>query len=692
MKTSLLLLMLYSLSPVIAQQNWIELYNSNTGSTVPKAFFVNQHNIWGTGGGYIFYSEDSGSSWMTQFANSDYNFSDVYFTDSLNGWVVGWSEVLHTNDGGANWEMQQLPNPLGLDVSAVFFINPDTGWIAGSYRTIYVTYDGGENWILQQPHQFSGSLWLYDICFCDSQRGCAVGGRLGMTEQGVIYNTIDGGLTWIQHLPEASKEFSTVHYLSQDTIWAGDQSGRFYRSVDGGLNWDFYMIFWGQVSYSIEDFHFFDDNHSIALLGPYRIAETFNQWIDYEIRELGIYFWFSDLAFNSMNQGIIIGNGNTWLTLDEGLSWESINKKFYRLDFSSASNGWMSCLSPDKSLMKTTDGGISWTLTEGLHTAPVTDIDFITDQLGYYSSENGEFYRTTDGGLSWESISLPPGISLIRKILFVSPDTGMLIGDNNKLLRTVDGSQSWIVQDFALVNYLTDLYFLNGQWGSITGSDGYTAITSNGCETWEITLVADTYPYKIWFKDQDFGFFLTSGGTLYRTSNGGHTWYLSNLTAHMAVAIGFSDFEEGWVAGWRSVYKTVDGGMSWQQEVLGSDLESQEFITDFKIVDSQTAFFCTSNGKLYAYDKTTQIEETLFSNTLICYPNPAENQTTLSYKGEFTGKENLLLFDLSGVRVLDIDYHFQAAKFVINTSLLKNGLYILSVENQPELSIKIIKN
>ena len=692
MKTSLLFLLFIRISIAIAQENWNILYNGNDGSIIPKASYYNQQNIWGTGGGYIFYSEDSGSSWTTQYSNSDYSFDDIFFSDSLNGWVVGWSEVLHTNDGGANWEMQQLPNPLGLDVNAVFFLNPDTGWIAGSYRTIYVTYDGGTNWILQQPHQFSGSYWLYDIEFYDSQRGCAAGGTLGVTDHGVIYTTNDGGITWTQNLPEASEGFSTIQFKSQDTIWAGDQSGRFYRSVDGGLNWDFYMIFWGQGSYSVDDFHFFDSNHSIALLGFHRIAETFNQWADYEIRELGFYFMFTDISIKPVNQGILIGNGNTWLTLDEGLTWESINEKFYRLDFSSASKGWMSCLSPDKRLMKTNDGGLSWALVNGPHITSVSDIEFVTDQLGYYSTENGELYKTGDEGSSWEMISLPSEINVISKIFFVSPDTGVLIANNNKLLRTDDGCQNWLVQDFAPISSLTDVHFLNSQWGSLAGSEGYTATTSNGGETWDVTIVADTNPRKIWFKDQNYGFFLNSNGMLYRTSNSGHNWYPSNLSVSMPVAIGFADFEEGWVAGWKTVYKTMDGGINWQQEVAGFDLESYEFITDFSFIDSQTAFFCTSMGKVYGYDEATQLEEILFSNTLACYPNPVENQTTVCCKRGFTGKEKLHLFDLSGTRVFTFDYYYQAGKFVINTSLLKNGLYFLSVENRPGLSIKIIKN
>jgi len=34
-----------------------------------------------------------------------------------------------------------------MDVNAVYFVNKDTGWIAGSYKMIYGTYDGGDNWI-----------------------------------------------------------------------------------------------------------------------------------------------------------------------------------------------------------------------------------------------------------------------------------------------------------------------------------------------------------------------------------------------------------------------------------------------------------------------------------------------------------------------------------------------------------------
>ncbi len=691
MKPTILMTLLFTFSVSFAQQNWIEVYSANSESVPNKVCFFDQSNSWGILGGNIYYSNDCGASWEIQYSNSDYSFDDVFFVNDQTGWVVGWSEVLKTSNGGLSWEIQELPNPLGLDVCGVYFIDQDTGWISGSYRTIYVTYDGGENWTIQQEHSFSGSHWLYEIRFWDSQVGCAVGGPLLGAEQGIIYNTIDGGITWNLSLPEVSEEFTSVQFISPDTVWVGDQSDRLYRSVDGGINWDFHTYFYGPGDLSVRDFHFFNNNKAIALLGPYRWAVTDNAWQDYEIIELGIYNRLTDFSFNSSNEGLAVGYNNFWFTQNEGESWDYMNKKFNVLEFSSELTGWMSTLSPDKRLYKTNNGGVVWEEVNSPQNSPIVSIDFVSNNEGYFSTENGMLFKTIDLGNTWQSVELPVSINSISKIQYINSDTGYIIANQNNLLKTTDGSLSWTIMDNFQTDYLTDLHFLNGYWGSLVGSGGYTATTPDGGINWDFTIVSETNPAKIFYRNQNYGYFVSNYSSLYRTSNGGHNWLASNLSTMLAVDIAFSDFNTGWVVDWNSVNKTSNGGQSWDEEISGTSLGINSLITGFSMIDEETAFFCTSAGKVFAYDQTSSINITAKESTLRCFPNPTNGITILSGDEKFSGKENLYLFDISGKKIDRFDFYYKSGDFVIDLSLLQKGIYILQTENFPLESIKLLK-
>lgn len=675
-----------------AQENWIEVYNANSESSPKKTCFINQSNIWGIEDGAIYFSDNGGANWELQFEKEDYNFFDLFFTDTLHGWVVGWSEVLYTSDGGINWELQILPNPLGLDVLAVHFINPDTGWIAGSYETIYGTYDGGHNWFVQQAYQLEEQLWLWDICFVNSQIGCAVGGRFFGDPQGIIFNTFDGGNTWIQHFPPMSEEFSSIQYINQDTIWAGDKSGRFYRSVDSGLSWELNTYFTDPGNNSIEDFHFYNNNRAIVSLGPWQWATTNNAWQDYEIINLGVYYRFRNFSFNSSNEGLASGYGDFWMTLDEGESWQHMNKKFFTLEFSSTTQGWMSTISPVSKLYKTTNCGYDWEEVNSPNDSPILGIDFISEQEGFYCTENGLIYKTSDQGNTWQNILVPTSISIIHKIQFLNSDTGYAIANNNILLKTSNGGETWDIFDNFQTDYLSDLHFLNGNWGSVVGSIGYTATTSNGGLNWNVNEVPETAPACVWYKDENNGFFLPHYSYLHFTNDGGNNWSQSDLSVSGGVDIAFSDFNTGWAVSKQFIHNTTDGGQSWNQEFEWSYLSNNERITGFSLINGESAFFCTSAGKVYAYDQTSSINLPAKESTIECFPNPTNGTTILSCDENFSGKEYLYLFDLSGKRINQFDYYYKSGDIVIDLSLLKKGIYILQTENFPQESIKLIKN
>lgn len=70
-------------------------------------------------------------------------------------------------------------------------------------------------------------------------------------------------------------------------------------------------------------------------------------------------------------------------------------------------------------------------------------------------------------------------------------------------------------------------------------------------------------------------------------------------------------------------------------------------------------------------------------NNILVYPNPASEKFTIKLNDGVEEKMVVKLFDMTGKSVLEADYiQLQAPnQWVINTSALKNGIYILQVNN-----------
>ncbi|MCG3145101.1 MAG: Ycf48-like protein [Gammaproteobacteria bacterium] len=69
-------------------------------------------------------------------SNVELNLSDVFFVNANEGWIAGdRGLLLHTTDGGATWESVELSTHANL--SRLFFVAPDCGWVVGTSGAIF---------------------------------------------------------------------------------------------------------------------------------------------------------------------------------------------------------------------------------------------------------------------------------------------------------------------------------------------------------------------------------------------------------------------------------------------------------------------------------------------------------------------------------------------------------------------------
>jgi photosystem II stability/assembly factor-like uncharacterized protein len=137
-------------------------------------FFNSQSSGWVVGdNGHILTTLDEGITWTNQNKNVAFHFKDVFVVSNTIAYAVGafkYGGCYKTIDGGKTWQTQSVPTLAYL--FSVYFITPETGWIAGDRGTILKTVDGGKNWIQQTTNTTED---LSGIQFPTATTGYAVG-------------------------------------------------------------------------------------------------------------------------------------------------------------------------------------------------------------------------------------------------------------------------------------------------------------------------------------------------------------------------------------------------------------------------------------------------------------------------------------------------------------------------------------
>jgi len=218
---------------------------------------------------------------------------------------------------------------------------------------------------------------------------------------------------------------------------------------------------------------------------------------------------FYDVAAIDAEHIVVVGyDGKILRTTDGGASWtrpaSGTGRALYSVDFVDGLTGWIS--GQDGVLLRTTDGGSSWGRLASPTTLYVFAIDFIDRQRGWAVGDRSVLLDTRDGGATWAARTVASARgeasaedvaaaeSVLYDVRFVTADVGWIVGEFGKILHTTDGGVTWAAQQGSLLGgAIVDVLdiptffgarFLSTQAGVVTGGDGRLARTTDGGTTW----------------------------------------------------------------------------------------------------------------------------------------------------------------------------------------------------------------
>jgi photosystem II stability/assembly factor-like uncharacterized protein len=288
----------------------------------------------------------------------------------------------------AQWAQQE--SGTAFDLFSVYFIDANTGYVAGDHGTILKTTNGGSTWTdlslsMINPLEF--------VHFSDVNNGL-----IATNNSFAILKTTNGGTTWSTQTISAYGIFS-ISFPDENTWYAVGRNGAILKTTDGGSSWSS-----------------LSSGTSLALNS--------------------VFFTNTDVGYT-----VGIPNGEILKTNDGGVTWNTLSSgtTVYLLSvfFTDANTGYAA--GGLGTILKTTDAGGTWNILPSGTNETIKSIYFINSTRGYAVGTNGTILETTNAGVSWTL--LDGGTSnTLNSVFFVNASIGYVTGNSGTILKITNSS------------------------------------------------------------------------------------------------------------------------------------------------------------------------------------------------------------------------------------------------------------
>lgn len=255
------------------------------------------------------------------------------------------------------------------------------------------------------------------------------------------------------------------------------------------------------------------------------------------------------------------------------------------------------------SACRKTENGLSWTAIDAPTPFRITSITQVNPSLFYACSGQrysiGEVIKSRDGGQTWTSLdSVSPKI--LNDIAFFDDSTGLTVGYNGKMYRTFDLGKNWRFSQFRWWLPLYDIECVNDTLSYIAGARGqeYGTIikTKTRGETWtdkryEVGLRC------IAFTSPSTGF-AGGYGKILKTTDKGETWNPTTAKGDYYQDICFPTANIGYAVGYNgSIIKTEDAGNNWEVVKKGNlPFQKRDNLEAVDFIDATTGYAVGRRG------------------------------------------------------------------------------------------------
>jgi len=292
--------------------------------------------------------------------------------------------------------------------------------------------------------------------------------------------------------------------------------------------------------------------------------------------------------------------------------WEPVSYKedlnLFYVHFISKDEGWVTGAAG--TILHTKDAGANWSAQLGGDPhAQGGDIKnaFILDSKHAWAQTWNGLFRTTDGE-SWQQVTG----DIRGNVDFVSETKGFLTY-GGKILATQDGGSKWqevftcrAKMEVQGLTHESDcglavLTFATPTAGYAMGDARITVKTQDGGASWSVLVgpeePGDQRVFNAFFLDANTGYELRTN-VLYRTTDGGQSWQgvIAKLSDRYPT-VQFADHTVGWSILGNTWAYTVDGGKHWTTRTL----QLPAGVNAFSLPTPDRGYVVGDHGMIYRY-------------------------------------------------------------------------------------------
>jgi photosystem II stability/assembly factor-like uncharacterized protein len=495
------------------------------------------------------------------------------------------------------WEWVH-PKPSGTTYRWCQIWNTDTFFVAGDVGVFAKTYNGGNNWIV---NNFAGRKTglaynhIYDAHIFNPQKIIAAGnegatisldGGLNFDSIPGLSNTIndifflnqntgyvcglagyvkkstDGGSTWFDFGTGLSGTYRSIHTLNDTLIIISSTAGNIIRTTNGGQNWTQINTGGSGTLYNVR----FVNNDTVLVSGSssvFRISvDGGASWVSRNPPISGTWYNMPMSIEGNLKVQLIGTNDNYALkTTNLGISWDTININFpnqiYYEDFfgGAAINNSDMILAVGTGLINLRKNSINHQLMDGVRFGNLsltaqnnngiwvdsTGLNIWTTGISQVpGTTQDQILFSSNGGVNWISQISGNSSAIFYEIQMINTLTGYTVGSGGTFLKTTNGGVNWISIGLPTISDLKSLDFINSNTGWIVGNDSAFYKTTNGGINWiqlfpTFTFGTGVARPKVEFINENTGWVLAASN-LNKTTDGGDSWAIQDMNTGTSFA------------------------------------------------------------------------------------------------------------------------------------------------------------
>lgn len=482
------------------------------------------------------------------------------------------------NDTGWCW---QSPRPTGNAHNDVFFTSAQLGWMVGDLGEVLKTVDGGATWKRQR---FDANVNWARVSFADERNGFIVGSGISGANNGL--RTTDGGATWTPFQGSWSQGPVKLTMVDARTVAVQDDGGGLHVSKDAGLTWAASRpnapvvtrngTVWSLSAAGDRLLRSTDlgtTNAPVFTYVPpagYRFSSMALAALDDQRVMLVVTLWDEAAAASTFD---------VWRTRDGGATWARpamggfAAAKASQLSLDTRTGGFTLGIASVNTLYRSLDVGDTWVRLDN----PPNTNTYENSAEYYYGLDDGTLVflsrggitASPDGGASWGPLVQPDGLYGygLRKVQVLEGKTWQLLDEGGNLWRSDDKGKTWRASVLESSAYYFGFHAFDARRALALELDCTLRETQDGGATWQ----ARTTPWtacgtngvrELLWRSAKLGWYNGSDGKLFRTTDGGLTW--QDTASGVGVAsVRFYDDNNGFAMSDGQLLSSGNAGQSW---------------------------------------------------------------------------------------------------------------------------------